>query len=442
MTQDILFDVSRLMSRTERTAPTGIDRVCLAYAEWLLSIPGANIIPVRSKHDQLVSVNDRWFKTSVKTLRTRWNGVAVDPRALNGHVLNGQALNGHGLNGHPLNGARVGAEADLFAALQGDQVRATSLLDPPPVDEAKKARRSLRVWKQFFRSRRMPELPAGKLYINVGHSSLNTPEILQGLHSRKIERVVFLHDLIPITHPEFCRPGDGDKHRTRVLTTLRHASRIIVNSHYTASELEAFADQEGLTAPPIDAVHLGLETSFQRRPWSAPKRPYFVHVGTIEARKNLAFLLTVWRRLQERMGSEAPRLVLIGRYGWENEAVLDHLERSPNLRGLVHQASNLPDAALAELMSNAQAVLAPSSVEGFDLPAVEACALGVPLIASDIPAHRELVPGAQLIDPLDGLGWLAALERATYERPPCPPYDAPTWDHHFAEVGARIGLNS
>jgi hypothetical protein len=31
---------------------------------------------------------------------------------------------------------------------------------------------------------------------------------------------------------------------------------------------------------------------------NATRRPYFVHVGTIEARKNLAFLLTVWRRLQ------------------------------------------------------------------------------------------------------------------------------------------------
>ncbi len=334
----------------------------------------------------------------------------------------------------------MGGVADLFAALNGDHGRKVSVLDQPPEPDVRTASRNIRVWKQFFRSRRMPELPPGRLYINVGHSSLNTPDILEGLRSRNIERVVFLHDLIPITHPEFCRPGDGDKHRTRVMTTLRHASRIIVNSNYTASELGAFASQEGLTAPPIDAVHLGLESSFCRRPWTAPKRPYFVHVGTIEARKNLAFLLTVWRRLHERMGDQAPRLVLIGRYGWENEAVLDHLERSPNLRGLVHQASNLPDAALAELMANAQAVLAPSSVEGFDLPAVEACALGVPLIASDIPAHRELVPGAELIDPLDGLGWLAALERATLERPPCPPYDPPTWADHFSEVGARLGL--
>ncbi|MCP6134253.1 glycosyltransferase, partial [Klebsiella pneumoniae] len=88
--------------------------------------------------------------------------------------------------------------------------------------------------------------------------------------------------------------------------------------------------------------------------------------------------------------------VLIGRYGWENEAVLDHLQRSPNLQGVVHQASNLSDAMLARLMRGARAVLAPSSVEGFDLPAVEACAMGLSLIASDIPPHRELTPNAEL----------------------------------------------
>ena len=138
------------------------------------------------------------------------------------------------------------------------------------------------------------------------------------------------------------------------------------------------------------------------------------------------------------MGDQAPRLVLIGRYGWENEAVLDHLQRSPNLQGLVHQVENLPDTALADLMSGAQAVLAPSSVEGFDLPAVEACALGVPLIASDIPAHRELVPQATLLDPLDGLGWLKVLEAATRRRPEAPAYNAPTWQAHFRRIEDRL----
>jgi len=416
MIEGVLFDASRLLSRTERTAPTGVDRVCLAYAEWLMARSDLKMIPVRSKHDELVAVDDGWFRSCVETLRARWTGLDDE------HSLAGNATR-------------------LLAALHSDKPGLQSVISsPPPAPADKRRPRQLRVFKQFFRSRPMLDLPPSRVYFNVGHTSLNTPAILTSLKAVSIPSVVLLHDLIPITHPEFCRPGDGEKHRLRVLTALKYASRIIVNSAYTADELVRFAEHEKVTAPPIDAIHLGLEPVFVARPQAAPPRPYFVHVGTIEARKNLAFLLTVWRRLQERMGDATPQLVLVGRYGWENEAVLDHLERSPNLRGLVHQSANLPDAALAMLMNNAQAVLAPSSVEGFDLPAVEACALGVPLIASDIPAHREMVPDAELIDPLDGLGWLAALERATLKRPVAGPYHAPTWSDHFRKVAERTGL--
>lgn len=415
MTRSVLFDASRLLSRAERTAPTGVDRVCLAYAEWLLSLPDVQVTPVRGRQEQLVAVDETWFRKCVRTLRSRWTGDFFE-RSL------------------------TEDEMRLMTALSSDEKAAESVIGKPPVDPARTPGRRARVWKQLFRSQWIQNLPPSSLYFNVGHTGLSDPRILMELRDRGIERIILLHDLIPITHPEFCRPGDRDKHRDRVLTTLRYASRILVNSRYTASELVAFAAREGVTPPPIDAVHLGLEPTFLIRPTAATPRPYFVHIGTIEARKNLAFLLTIWRRLQERMGDAAPQLVLVGRYGWENEAVLDHLERSPALRGLVHQAADLPDSALATLMASARALVAPSSVEGFDLPAVEASALGVPLIASDIPVHRELVPGARLIDPLDGLGWLDALETATRHPPDAPPYTAPTWDRHFAEVARRVGL--
>lgn len=411
MTQDVLFDASRLLSRTDRSAPTGVDRVCLAYAEWLVEHPEYRMIPVRSRHDQLAIVDDLWFRDCLVELRKRWSG--------SGPTSSQQE-----------------SEARLFAALRTENMTA-SVISPPPEPGLKTGKKA-RAWKQYFRAKRVACPPDARLYFNVGHTSLNTPQILTDLKAQGIERVVMLHDLIPITHPEFCRPGDGAKHRRRVLNAVRHASKIVVNSHYTAHELGCFAERESLHLPSVEVAHLGLEPIFHQCVPQAMARPYFVHVGTIEARKNLAFLLSIWRRLEEQMGKKAPRLVLIGRYGWENEAVLDHLQRSPNLQGLVHQAENLPDMALAQLMQGAQAVLAPSSVEGFDLPAVESSALGVPLIASDIPAHRELVPQATLIDPIDGLGWLRAIEAATLQKPIAPAYNAPTWQQHFRQIEDRV----
>ena len=415
MTRSVLFDASRLLSRVERTAPTGVDRVCLAYAEWLLSLPDVTVTPVRGRQEQLVAVDEAWFRQCVAKLRARWTGATTE-RAL------------------------TEDETRLMAALSNPDATSTSVIGAPPKDPAKSAGRRSRVWKQFFRSQWIQNLPQSSLYFNVGHTGLGDPRILTELKDRGIERIIFLHDLIPITHPEFCRPGDRDKHHARVMNTLQTASRIVVNSQYTADELAAFAAREGIEPPPIHAVHLGLEPTFLTPMKAASPRPYFVHIGTIEARKNLAFLLTIWRRLAERMGDAAPQLVLVGRYGWENEAVLDHLERSPALQGLVHQAADLPDSVLATLLASARALVAPSSVEGFDLPAVEASALGLPLIASDIPAHRELVPDALLIDPLDGLGWLEALETATRTPPHAASFEPPTWDRHFAAVAAWTGL--
>ena len=414
----ILYDASRLMSRADRSAPTGVDRVCLAYAEWLLASPNVTTIPVRGRKNRLVIVEIGWFRRFVTDLRAKWNGKASAPDDL-------------------------AHEHRLLEALTATTRPAASVLGSPPVAAKEKPADKARVLKQFFRSRHAAPLPEADLYLSVGHTTLHEPTALQELEAAGIERVILIHDLIPVTHPEFCRPGDGEKHHARVANTLRLASRIIVNSAYTGDELRAFAQREDLPLPPLHVAHLGLEPAFVAGDAITATRPYFVHVGTIEARKNLALLLTLWRRLEERLGDRTPSLVLVGRYGWENEAVLDHLQRSPNLQGVVHQASNLSDAVLARLMRGARAVLAPSCVEGFDLPAVEACAMGLTLIASDIPPHRELTPDAELIDPLDGLGWLAAIERATLVPPKSPPaYSAPDWPGHFRIVADAIGLGA
>ncbi|WP_297804034.1 glycosyltransferase family 1 protein [uncultured Brevundimonas sp.] len=405
----VLFDASRLLSRTERSTPTGIDRVCLAYAEWLIAHPRYRMVPVRSRKDQFAVVNNAWFRARIADLRARWNGL-------------GEA------------GARP-IDTQLIEILEKGLRPERSIHAPLPSEaEGPKPKRAAR---QFFRARRSAPPPA-MAYINVGHTGLNEPGLLQALKEAGIPRILLVHDLIPLTHPEYCRPGDDAKHEQRMRHALTLGSHIIANSQYTADELVRFAREQNLPCPPVDVAHLGLESHLRTVEPVSAKRPYFVHIGTIEGRKNLGFLLTVWRELAEKHGDAAPALVLIGRYGWENETVLAMLHRSLPLRGLVHQVEGMSDATLSRLMLGAQAVLAPSSVEGFDLPAVEASALGVPLIASDIPPHRELVGHARLIHPVDGPSWVAAIEEYTRTKPVIPQYSAPSWAQHFSTVEQRI----
>ncbi len=405
----ILFEVGRLIGRRDRDAPTGVDRVCLAYDRRLRTLPGVTVVPVHTTLRRMTALDPRWVEAEITDLAARWAG---GPDA-------GPAPD----------------EVRLMRALTGPRP-ARSLIGPTDAEPEGRRRRTV---ERLLRTRPLPELRRGDLYVDVGHAPLDGPWGLARLAEQGVRSQVMIHDLIPISHPEFCRPGEAARHRSRVRAALSHASGITANSRATAAALAAMAAREGLTGPPVTAAPLGLEPLFHGPRWAPAPTPWFVCVGTLEPRKNLVFLLTVWRRLSETLGAATPRLALIGRHGWENEAILDHLERSPPLQGLVHHAAELPDAALARLMTGARAVLAPSMIEGFDLPALEALSLGVPVIASDVAAHRELARGARLIDPLDGPAWVGAIAGACEAPSAPPPFTAPTWADHFDRIAALAG---
>ncbi|MGE5268156.1 MAG: glycosyltransferase, partial [Thiohalocapsa sp.] len=143
------------------------------------------------------------------------------------------------------------------------------------------------------------------------------------------------------------------------------------------------------------------------------------------------------------LAEQAPLLVLVGQRGWETENVIDMLERCPALRGVVIEHNSLPDAEMVPLLEGARALLLPSFAEGFGFPLVEAFALGVPALCSDIAALREMgADVAEFLDPLDGTGWRQAI--LDYALPQSPRRDAqlarlrrweePRWADHFAAV--------
>jgi glycosyltransferase involved in cell wall biosynthesis len=168
--------------------------------------------------------------------------------------------------------------------------------------------------------------------------------------------------------------------------------------------------------------------------------PYFVSIGTIEPRKNHLLLLNLWRRMVEELGPRAtPRLVLVGRRGWENENILDMLDRCPGLKGVVEERGHLSDREMWPLVQGARALLMPSFAEGFGLPVIEALKLGAPVLCSDIPAHREIAhPVAEFLDPLDGPSWRRAIldyaapssNRRAEQLRRLESWRAPTWEQH------------
>ncbi|HEX3920388.1 MAG TPA: glycosyltransferase family 1 protein [Caulobacteraceae bacterium] len=410
----VLFDATRLLLRAPRGAPTGIDRVALAYAHWLTARTDIDLKPVWGVGGALTQMSRQRFAQLL---------AAAMPYGATGEA----------------NEAPSPAWPKLVAALQAPDDRSVLRSQPSAGPDLKAA-----LWFGGL-ALRTPMLlaaaktSAGAVYLNVSHFGLEQPGLLARLARAGVRPVVMIHDLIPIRWPEYCAPGAAARHARRIEGALRHGRLIIANSRATADDLAAYAAATGLPLPELCIAPLGLSAPFHGRPTplSTP-RPYFLAIGTIEPRKNLAFLLTLWNRLAERLGAAAPRLVVVGRRGWENEAVLDLLERAPGVRRLVHEVADLRDSELAQLVAGASALLAPSLAEGFDLASLEALALGTPVIASDIAAHRELATGARLVDPLDGPGWARAIEASLQARPTPAPFSAPTWEQHFTLVGPAL----
>lgn len=279
-------------------------------------------------------------------------------------------------------------------------------------------------------------------YLNVGHTGLNHRGLARWIAGHDLAAVFLLHDAIPITHPQFCRPGEAARHAARLDCALRSGAALIANSHATARAIAHFAGTRDIECPPIVSAWLG---SAPTPPAAAMPHGAFVMLGTIEARKNHAMILAIWRALAARRGAATPRLIVIGQRGWLADAVCAELERQPP-GSPVAWWRDADDARTHAALAGARALLMPSHAEGFGLPVVEALRLGTPVIASDLPVFREVagtIP--RYCAAGDAAAWTAAITamlddphetaRQAHAR---RTWRAPGWPEHFARVDALL----
>jgi len=279
--------------------------------------------------------------------------------------------------------------------------------------------------------------------VNTCNHWLTNSSYASALRRRGARPVIFVHDTIPVTHPEYFEPDEKRKHLARMRTAIAIGNGIIVNSQDTLKSLQQFAKEENLRLPPAAVALLGHNLP-RGTPGPRPiEAPYFVMLSTIEPRKNHWLMLQLWRKLIERSGKAAPRLVIIGMRGWECENVVDLLERSRQLQEFVIERNQCGDREAATWLHHARALLFPSFAEGYGMPLSEALSLGVPAIASNLQVFREVageVP--EYIDPLDAPRWVevigdyageqSALRAAQVQR--MKGFRPTTWEQHFSVV--------
>jgi glycosyltransferase involved in cell wall biosynthesis len=292
----------------------------------------------------------------------------------------------------------------------------------------------------------------GRVWLNPGHTGLDVPGLEDWCRRRDLRPVYLVHDLIPITHPQFCRDGEEARHRRRMTTVISTAKGVVANSDHTLEIYNNYANSTGAVMSPAVVAWPGTPL-LPISKVMASNEASFIVLGTIEGRKNHKLLLSVWQELLKNCdsaapASEIPKLLIVGRRGWQADDVFESLDNH-DFHGRVVEVGPLDDFGLAAALKNARALLFPSHAEGFGIPLTEALAAGVPVVASDLPVFGEIGQGVpELLPATDQDAWQRAVidyarpesARRTQQLQRLKAFRPPTWQEHFNQVDRLIAL--
>lgn len=241
------------------------------------------------------------------------------------------------------------------------------------------------LWEQL----RLPRILISEKY-DVFHTPAGQPPVLS-----RTPLVTTIHDISPITHPEWF--SDAYVALYRVLTPLavRASDRIITVSEFARDEIvnvyPAAADKttaiyNGVTPrDPTDAVPVDSLNSGQ----------FLLFVGSVNPRKNLSGLLRGYRQYR-RQTDDSLSLVLVG----PDDDVFASTE-FPAVNG-VQRLGFVSESKLTWLYDHAALLVFPSLYEGFGLPILEAMSVGTSVLTSNRGAMAEVADdAAHLVNPTE-----------------------------------------
>ena len=295
----------------------------------------------------------------------------------------------------------------LVAALDGDP-EVTLLAGRPPAGDDPVAALGLPVLSSPLPGRLLTRVwgpglagVAGRRFDVVHAPSLAAPPA-------RVPVVVAVHDVAWRRLPDAYPPRGRRWHERALARAARRAATLVVPSQATADAVLAAGADPGQVEvldpmygcdhlPPPDAAGAAALLAGM-----GVTGPYLLSVGTFEPRKNLPRLVEAYGRARASLPEPWP-LVLAGPPGWGVDAEV--LRRAPG----VVTVGRVGDAVLSGLYAGARCVAYVPLFEGYGLPAVEAMAAAVPVVASPVPSTG----GAALeVDPRDVDAMAAGLVEA------------------------------
>ncbi|MGI8412549.1 MAG: glycosyltransferase family 4 protein [Solirubrobacteraceae bacterium] len=234
--------------------------------------------------------------------------------------------------------------------------------------------------------------------------------------------LVTCHDLILLLAAEGSIPYDGPSWYIRRFrwgaAGMRRVAGVVCFSEATRRDILRLSDVEPAR---VHVIPHGVDERFVplparrqqlRQELAMTGSHVILNVGTEAFYKNIRATLTTLRILREA-GSDAVLVRAGGQLGPVERAERTRL----GLDAAVIDLGRVTDQRLVELYNAADVLLFPSSAEGFGFPVLEAMACGTPVVASDIPALREIGGNTVSYAPADDPRALAAAVRSVLEAP-------------------------
>lgn len=201
--------------------------------------------------------------------------------------------------------------------------------------------------------------------------------------------VVTVHDLAYHTVPESFGFASRQFLLRATRSAVRRANAIVVPSLATANDLSKYYPS---SASRTHVVPHGIDAQRDYDPGMAEAAThslglpsnYILHVGTIQARKNVDLVITAVRQLRSK-GFDF-RAAIVGRRGWLSDRAFAEIERDDTAIWLEHLNEN----DLASCYARAAAFVSPSAYEGFGFAVADAMAAGVPTVIANVSSLPEL----------------------------------------------------
>lgn len=210
--------------------------------------------------------------------------------------------------------------------------------------------------------------------------------------------VMFAHDVVFKIFPQAVSPKNLTYMKKNFERWLKRSDKIVTISQASAADFKQYFPSY---KSKLSVIYLGVdEDVFYPRPASEVERvrakynlpvSYFLYVGNIEPRKNIMAMLNAYEKYSQD-NQEALPLILFGGDGWNNESIIDKIDKL-NTAGfnVMRSSKYLADADLPAVYTGAIGLIHVALHEGFGLAPAQAIACGTAIIASDIPALREIL---------------------------------------------------